>query len=205
MKRSLFILIVALTFVNSSRAQIAEVQLKTNVIYLAATFTPNLSAEVRLGNQFTLQVNGSYNPWNLAGSLENNKKLVHWIASVEGKYWLKEAFEGHVFSAEAIYSNYNISQQNLELIFESDTEHSRFEGMAYGVGLNYGYMWNISRRVSVDASVGLGYLRLNYDRFNCVVCSEKQASETANYFGPTKVSVSFGVKLGVSKNKTTYK
>lgn len=73
-KKVLGILFLVVISVSGFSQQVA---IKTNLLYGAYTLTPNLGLELALGNSSTLGFGGGYNPWNLEGSVENNKKLVH--------------------------------------------------------------------------------------------------------------------------------
>lgn len=167
-----------------------KVAVKTNLLYGGYTFTPNLSMEIGLGRRSTLDIGGGYNPWNLKGSKENNKKLVHWLGEIEYRYWLCERFSGHFFGAHALGTQFNISQHKLPLIFGKDSDKYRYEGYGYGGGLSYGYHWILGKRWSLEAQIGVGYARLDYDKYECKTCGEKIGPETRNYFGPTKAGVS---------------
>ena len=72
--RSIFTLLILTLLVSYSRAQ--DIAIKTNLLYGGYTYTPNLSLEIGLGKRSTLDLGGGYNPWNLDGTAENNKKLV---------------------------------------------------------------------------------------------------------------------------------
>ena len=72
-----------------------------------------------------------------------------------------------------------------------DIKDYRYEGYAFGGGISYGYQWPISKRLNLELSIGAGYARLLYDKFNCVKCGEKLESDVKdNYFGITKGAVS---------------
>ena len=79
--RSIFTLLILTLLVSYSRAQ--DIAIKTNLLYGGYTYTPNLSLEIGLGKRSTLDLGGGYNPWNLDGTAENNKKLVHWLGEIE--------------------------------------------------------------------------------------------------------------------------
>lgn len=197
MTKYLYILFALFTL-NRSHAQ--SVSIKTNLLYGATTLTPNLSLETKVAPHFSVQASGSYNPWNLQGSRENNKKLVHWVGSLQGRYWLKEAFNGHFFGYEVLGSQYNISQQNLTFLFGKNAKDYRFEGYAVGTGVSYGYFWAITNRIALEATIGLGYIYLEYDRYECILCGDKTSRDKKNYFGPTRIGLSFAVTLGKVKN-----
>lgn len=69
--------------------------------------------------------------------------------------------------------------------------HDRYDGNLYGAGISYGYQWIISKRWSMEATIGVGYARLEYDKYARGDGGEKLGHNTSNYFGPTKVGLSF--------------
>ena len=64
------------------------------------------------------------------------------------------------------------------------------------VGVSYGYMWPIARRLSLEAGVGLGFLHTRYEEYlpqdgHYVYQQTKQT----NYFGPLKLKLAFVWRL----------
>lgn len=154
--------------------------IKTNALYWATT-TPNLGLEVALAKKLTLDVSGNYNPWKFS----DDKKLKHWLVQPELRYWLCERFNGSFFGLHGHYAEYNVS--NLDLFGMGDY---RYEGNLYGAGISYGYHWILKHRWSMEATIGAGYARLKYDKYECGNCGEKLGHKTKNYFGPTKIGLS---------------
>lgn len=182
-------LLIASSACIESKAQIVAV--KTNALYGALTFTPNLGVEFGLAPKSTLDIGVGYNPWNLKGSETDNKKRVHLLGEVEYRYWLCQKFSGHFFGAHALGSHFNISNYELPLLFGKGAENYRHQGWAVGTGLSYGYQWILGRHWNLEATLGVGYARLQYDKYECKSCGDKVASdEIRNYFGPTKAGVS---------------
>lgn len=188
MKKIGIILLVAALWAPAVQAQKAA--LKTNLLYGAYTYTPNLGLELGLGTRSTLELTGGYNPWNLDGSDGNNKKAVHWLAQVEYRYWFCRKFNGHFIGVHGLGSQYNISQHELPLLFGKGSKDYRYEGWAAGGGVSYGYQWILGNRWGLEVTAGVGYARLRYDKYECKRCGTKLGSEYRNYWGPTKVGVS---------------
>lgn len=46
-----------------------------------------------------------------------------------------------------------------------------------------------ARRWGLEATLGVGYLFLKYDKYRCEKCGELEARTTGHYFGPTKVGL----------------
>lgn len=173
--------------VNLSAQKIA---VKTNLLYGAITLTPNLGAEFGISPRWTLDISGGYNPWNLKGSLSDNRKLVHWLIEPEARYWLCQKFSGHFFGTHLLFSQFNISKHKLPWLLGKDSNHYRYEGNAAGGGFTYGYQFVLGSRWNLEASIGLGYARLWYDKYNCMKCGEKVGNSSRNYWGPTKAAIS---------------
>ena len=163
--------------------------IKTNLLYGAATLTPNLGGEIGLGKKTTLEFSGGINKWNQDGSFEDNKKLVHWFLKPEFRYWLCERFNGHFFGLHAFYGQYNIGGYDIPIVdFEKEF---RYEGDAIGGGISYGYHWIWGKRWGMEFNIGVGVAYLDYTKSDCDKCSPPLGEYTKTYFGPT----SAGIKL----------
>lgn len=164
-----------------SKTYLPKFALKTNALYWATT-TLNLGLEVGLAPKLTLDVSGNYNPWKFS----DNRQLKHWLVQPELRYWLCERFNGSFFGLHGHYGEVNVS--NLDVFGMS---HYRYDGKVYGAGISYGYQWILGKRWSMEAVIGVGYARLDYDKYECGKCGEKLGHNTKNYFGPTKAAISF--------------
>ena len=192
MKYSLVMIVFIVCSLFSEHAYSQDkVAIKTNLLYGAGAFAPNLGMELGIGQRTTLDISGGYNWFNLDGAKNNNKKLVHWIIQPELRYFLCERFSGHFFGVHALYSNYNIGGHELPLLFGKGSAKFRHQGNAFGAGLSYGYQVVISKHWNVEFNVGAGYMRMAYDRYDCTNCGTlKEKGNTKNYFGPTKAGIS---------------
>ena len=171
----------------SPQGNLPAFALKTNLLYWA-TLTPNLSVEFGLGPKTSLQLSGSYNPWNRKGTVEDNDKLVHWVVRPEFRYWFCERFNGHFVGANLFYNQFNISGKEIPFVdFKKDY---RYEGYAAGLGINYGYQFMLGKRWGIELSAGVGVAYMDYDVFPCTLCSGVIESKTKYYFGPTHASAS---------------
>lgn len=168
------------------KANAQKMAVKTYFAYWATT-TPNVGFETALSGKWTIDLNVGYNPFTLDKG--DNRKLKHVLVMPEARYWLCNAFQGHFFGLHTGYSHYNLSGVNIP-IWDSDTRDHRYQGWATGVGLSYGYEWILGKRWNLEASIGIGYVYSNYDKYDCVKCGNFRGSNDHHYFGPTKVSVS---------------
>ncbi len=188
MKKTIGILLFSiLTF--SLQAQ--DLGIKTNLLYGAYTYTPNLGLEIGLGRKTTLDLGAGYNPWHRNGSDVNNKKLAHWLGEAEFRYWTCQRFNGLFFGAHLLGSQFNISGHDLPLLLGRNSKKYRYDGYAVGGGFSIGYQFVLGNRWNLEATVGVGYARLNYDKYDCVKCGRKiESNATRNYFGPTRAGIS---------------
>lgn len=172
----IFITTVLLT---SAKGQI--VGLKSNVLY-DMTSTMNLGLEIGLAPKWSLELPVNYNPWEFS----KNRKIKHWLVQPEVRYWLCERFNGHFFGLHGHVGGYNVGGVKI-----GSLKDYRYEGNLYGGGVSYGYQWILSKRWSLEATVGIGYVYLDHSKYDCVKCGTKHGDFTKHYFGPTKVGLSF--------------
>ena len=66
---------------------------------------------------------------------------------------------------------------------------NRYQGWAVGAGLSYGYHWMLNRKWSLEFSLGVGYLYIDYKKYKCAQCGEAQKDAHRNYVGPTKAAI----------------
>lgn len=163
-----------------------NIAIKNNILY-DLTLTPNLGIEMKLSNKSTLNISGGYNPFNLG----EYKKFKHWMVQPEYRYWLCEKFNGTYLGLHAHGGEFNIADLKLPFGFFPELKNHKYEGYFYGAGLSIGHQWILSNRWNLEASLGLGYVRFEADKYPCAECGEKIKSSNYNYWGPTKTVISF--------------
>lgn len=161
--------------------------LKTNVLY-DATATFNLGAEIGLGTQTSLDVSGNYNPWSFT---DKDRQWKHWMVQPEFRYWLCERFNGHFFGVHALAGEYNVNRVKLPFDILPSLNKYNYQGNFFGGGISYGYEWILSKHWGLEATIGVGYLRVKYDQYQNPDCGTKLESGHKNYFGPTKAGITF--------------
>lgn len=167
-----------------------KVIVKTNILYLLTT-TPNIGLEVALSEKFSLSISGAYNPFNLSSKINEDgysekSKIKHYLFMPELKYWNCRSFERSFWGVHAIAGHFNMAN----LTFVSSMKEHRYQGNAYGGGISYGYQWAMGNRWGLEASLGVGYLHLNYDKYEKLQCGDLLGNFTHHYVGPTKIGLS---------------
>ena len=82
------------------------------------------------------------------------------------------------------YILYNVS--DIKLL---GTENERYQGWGAGVGVSYGYSWLLSKHWNLEATVGVGYLYLESEKYPCTNCGRRQEYVKKHYFGPTQAAI----------------
>ena len=93
-----------------------KVAVKTNLFYGAYSGTPNLGVEWGLSPRTTIEFGAGLN-WFTPNKASSNKKLVHWLGTMEYRYWTCERFSGHFGGIHIIGTQYNIAGHHLPLLF----------------------------------------------------------------------------------------
>lgn len=185
MKRILSTALIVLAFSTTAMSQ--NIALKTNALYWATT-TPNIGIEASVGKKSTVQLFYGLNPWKQSGG--DQSSLRHWVVMPEYRYWFCESFNGWFIGAHLMGGQFNVSSVELPFGVFSELKDHRYEGWFAGGGVTGGYQWVMSKHWNFEASIGLGYDYIKYDKFKCGVCGEKVKSSHTNYFGPTKAALS---------------
>lgn len=160
--------------------------LKSNLLYGICTSTPNLGFEFVVGKNKTISLLVGYNPWNRKGNSNDNKKFVHWLVKPELRVWHSKPFQKDFVGLHLFSSYYNISGHTIPLVFKRDF---RYQGIALGGGVSYGYNWFWRNLIGIELTIGAGGLWLNYDQFKCVKCSDKLQTKNKFYVGPTQLGL----------------
>ena len=181
----IILLALAACFTATPKAQAQSVAVKTNLLY-DATLTPNLGVEMGLGKRTTAQLSYGLNPWKFS----EGKSMRHWQLIGEGRYWFCSKFNGHFLGVHAMGGQFNAGGVKLPFGIKKGLRDHRYEGWFVGGGVTAGYQWPLSKHWNLETSLGLGYDYIQYDKFKCGSCGEKESRSHDNYVGPTKAALS---------------
>lgn len=173
--KKVVITIISLSFI-CYEAIAQKIGISTNAAYWATT-TMNLGVDIGLGRKTSLDIIGTYNPFEF----KDNKSIKHWLVQPEFRIWTCERYNGHFFGIHTHYGEYN-----------GGIKKFRYDGWLVGGGISYGYSWVIGKRWNLEAELGVGYAYLEYDKY-CIQnrCLLIENNKSRNYVGPTKVGVNF--------------
>ncbi len=177
--------VLAMSALSAAYGQ--KIALKTNALYRATT-TPNLGIEASLGRKHSVQLFYGLNPWKQSGG--DQTSLRHWLLMPEYRYWFCQSFNGWFIGAHLMGGEFNMASVDLPFGVFNELEDHRYEGWYAGGGITAGYQWPLSKHWNIEASLGIGYDYIKYDKFRCGECGERLKSDHTNYFGPTKLALS---------------
>lgn len=160
---------------------------KTDLLYAAASQTINVGAEIAVGRKTTLELSLGGNFWNKSGDRNDNRKLWHVMVRPELRYWLCERFNGHFLGVNATYGNYDISRHNILWLFDKEF---RYDGNAWGMGITYGYHYMLNKHWGLELTVGVGFAAMSYDKYENRQNGALIGHENDFYFGPTRAGIS---------------
>lgn len=146
-----------------------------------ATLTPDIGLELRFKQHYALAVNGSWTTWSW--NLKDRRYALREIAP-ELRYYIGRDCRGYVgamYKAGAF--NYKFS------------EFGR-QGNILGGGITGGYFLPLGSGLSLDFSLGLGYLHAHYDRYNVIDgVRVRQGKGEKDWWGPISAGVTLTWKL----------
>ena len=169
---------------NVCRAQ--KVALKTNIAHWAVLGSPNASLEIKTGEHWTADLGGGFNLW----TFRDNMKMKHWIVQPEMRYWFCEVFNGAFVGVHAHGGQVNAGGFNIPVGRLAKFKDHRYEGFFYGAGASIGHQWVLSPRWNIEASIGGGWARTHYRKYDCVTCGAFQNEGVYDYFGVTRATLS---------------
>jgi len=144
---------------------------------------PNAGIEFSLGGQWSLLTEGSF-IW--AGSDQRHRYWRIALAGLEARYWTQSKLaamrhRGHHLGLYATAIRYDLE-------FGAKGQLAEIN---YGGGFSYGYSLPITRTLSLDFGLVLGYIHGKYLEYIPIDSHYVwQGNKTRNYFGPIKAEIS---------------
>lgn len=162
--------------------------LRTNLL-LDALAVPNVGVEIELGKRWSVVANWAY-AW--------------WYTNPRHRYW--QTYGGSIVLRRWFGSRENVTQVNghhLGLYAQYFTYDFEWGGRGYqsatghrGGGIEYGYAFPIGRRLSLDCSIGIGYLGGQYKEYLPIDTHYVwQSTHQRHWVGPTRAEVSLAWRL----------
>lgn len=180
------ILLTALVFAVSTGAFAQRLAVNTDVA-MDLLMTPSIGAEMTVGERSTLGLNvlGNYKPWG-----QTMKML-----GVQPEY-------RYYFSGRPMHSMF-VGIGGVAAFYDVTRKGKVYDGVAYGGGITFGYVFRLARRLNVDCHAGfavVGYKRKEYyvgDNYNTdyIISGVNKTNATGYNLMPTRIGVSINYIL----------
>jgi hypothetical protein len=159
------------------------VAVRTNLLY-DAFLVPALGVEWRPSRGVGVKFDGAYCYW---GS-EHGRVQKMWLADPEIRWYPLPEGRFHV-GLGANFGEYNLYRGIVGGLLSTDTG---YQGNLWGGGVTLGYQLRLSGSLSLDVSLGLGYIRFAYDSFVIMDGTRvyKDKAQTKNMKGLTQAGIS---------------
>ena len=172
--------IVADTLSETETPTDYHLSLRANLLRWA-TLTPDLGLEWRICPSWGIAVNGSWTSWSWS---DKDRRYALWEVAPEVRYYMGEKkawYVGAMFKAGQF--NYKFSETGRQ-------------GDLLGGGLTGGYILPIGKRLSLDFSLGLGYLNADYEKYEVIDgVRVRRGNEAKDWWGPINAGVTLVWKL----------
>lgn len=158
---------------------------------------PNVGIEIAVGNQFTIAASGTYG-WMDGWPWYRNIRVV--VGDIGVNYWFGSDTDQvmhrgfHIGPYAAVY--------RYDFLFGDEGQQAKAN---WGAGVALGYSVPVSREISLDFSLGVGYVGGKYKEYDVVNDVFERyvwkADKVRHYVGPTKVEVALVWHLFGPKKK----
>ena len=164
--------------------------IKSNALYLAAGVT-NIGGEYAFHPHWSVDFPLVYSPYTLARTY----RMRFLYIQPEARYWLDRPMKGHFFGVHLHAGVFNVSLDN--------KNRYQSEKGFHGAGISYGYAMPLSRRWSMEFTVGVGYAFTKYcTYYNVPNGLRYEKDRPYNYWGLTKLGLNFVYRFGDKCGKT---
>lgn len=164
--------------------------IKSNALYLAAGVT-NIGGEYAFHPHWSVDLPLVYSPYTLARTY----RMRFLYIQPEARYWLDRPMKGHFFGVHLHAGVFNVSLD--------DKNRYQSEKGFHGAGISYGYAMPLSRRWSMEFTVGVGYAFTKYcTYYNVPNGLRYEKDRPYNYWGLTKLGLNFVYRFGDKCGKT---
>lgn len=164
--------------------------IKSNALYLAAGVT-NIGGEYAFHPHWSVDLPLVYSPYTLARTY----RMRFLYIQPEARYWLDRPMKGHFFGVHLHAGVFNVSLD--------DKNRYQSEKGFHGAGISYGYAMPLSRRWSMEFTVGVGYAFTKYCTYYNVPNGIRYEKDIPyHYWGLTKLGLNFVYRFGDKCGKT---
>lgn len=180
--------------VDTSEPYEPHIYIKTNIPAWGAAWS-NIAVEADVAPHWSVSLPVYYSGWNY---FKHTLKFRTLAIVPEARYWLKRSNTGFFINAHAGCAWYNYAK-------DGDYRYQDHDGRtpALGGGIGLGYRFNISRnrRWAMEAAIGCGVYRLDYDIFQNRDNGFLLGREKHTFFGIDQAALSISYSFNQKRHK----
>lgn len=164
----------------TDKARNSSLFLRANLLRWA-TLTPDLGLEWHVNSTWAVLVQGSWTSWRWN---DRDRRYALWEVSPEVRCYLGERKAWHIGAMGKVgHFNYKFSETGRQ-------------GDIYGGGITGGYKLPLGKRLALDFSLGLGYLRADYEKYVVENGVRVRAGKGAkDWWGPINAEVTLAWRI----------
>ena len=165
---------------------------RTNLLYDAFA-VPTLGVEWRIDRNVGIKVDGSYAFW----SKGHGKVQKMWVVNPEVRWYLLRDKRFYV-GVSGTVGGCNVYGYPVGRLL---AKYTGYQGDVWNAGVTVGYQLLLSRSLSIDFNLGLGYNRFDYDSFGIIDGTRvyRAKSQSKDFWGPTQAGISLMWTIGSKK------
>lgn len=151
-----------------------HIDLRANLLRWA-TLTPDFGIEWHVSERFSILAHGSWTSWSWN---DKDRRYALWEVLPEGRLYLGKNNRGYI-GAYGHYGDFNYKF----------TDTGR-QGTVKGGGIKGGYVFRLNKALSLDLSIGIGGLNVDYDKYYLYDGTRVRLEhDNKNYWGVTHAGV----------------
>lgn len=153
------------------------IALKTNVPFQVLSMH-NLALEVQVQKHVTIDFPVM---WSIS-DLEREHAVRGLAFQPEGRWWLKQAGEGHFFGVHAHAAWFNLKWE--------ENRYQTGHRPLLGAGVSYGYKLPLSAHWGAEFNIGAGYANMEYNTYYNIENGAMLNKRIRHYWGITRAGIS---------------
>ena len=147
--------------------------LGTNLLYWGSA-TPNVHFWIPVGDNFTVGMVGGLKPWPRWAPWDFDQtidsKWRHFAVVPGVRWWPKANYSGPWLGADLLWTHYNVGGVRFPFDMYPQTKEHRLQGDFFGIGINLGWSWWLTKHLRLEAEAGLALGYGNADVYECAWC-----------------------------------
>lgn len=156
--------------------------ISTNILEWANMLTINAEASFAVAKNYTIGIQGKYNPFTFNKHKAYSDRIQHRQTSVaiSSRWW-----PWHAYSGWFVSSGLQAGQYNYGGLFDVQT----YEGDYYGLNISAGYALMLNRHLNLDFGIGAILGHTDYTKYSCPKCGKIEEQGKKIFVAPNNILI----------------